>query len=542
MADSAILFEAILAWGADAADRVIGEFAFAWWNGAKRELLLGRDILGLRPIYYYRHPGFFAFASMPSGLHALEHVPYDVDFEFVAEQLVLLPVAGSKTYFAGISRVESGHVERIVPAGNSSRAYWEPPPPLGVRRSAAEYEEGLRSVLDQAVTAQLRSTGNVVASHLSGGLDSSAVTASAARLRPNEGILAFTGAPRLGFNGPVPGNLIADESVFAAQTAALYANIEHVVVRNNGESPLAWLDGNFVYGQEPMANLANAVWGQAIHRAARDRGANIILKAGAGNMTISYSGLECLPELLAQGRVFKFLKYASALSRNGVPIHSLGAQALGPFTPAWVWSGLRKLYGATPGIAVFSPLNRRRLAGIQERSRQRSWDLAGRPRRRVYESRLWAFRHADGGNSYKGVLAEWGLSVRDPTCDRRVIEYSLSVPSEEFLRGGVSRSLARRAFADRLPITVANSTSRGLQSADWFEALDKARPSIEREVASIIGCKGAEETLDFGWLKQCLDSWPSEGWGRADIYARFRLGLLRGIAAGHFIRKVRGTN
>ena len=61
-------------------------------------------------------------------------------------------------------------------------------------------------------------------------------------------------------------------------------------------------------------------------------------------------------------------------------------------------------------------------------------------------------------------------------------------------------------------------------------------------MAAIMRCEDASEALDFEWLQECLDSWPSEGWERDDIRRKYRLGLLRGMSAGHFIRKVKGTN
>jgi asparagine synthase (glutamine-hydrolysing) len=382
----------------------------------------------------------------------------------------------------------------------------------------------------------------VVASELSSGLDSSTVTATAARLFFEGKLVAFTAVPRTGFSGAAPPNSIADESDLAAATARLYPNIEHVVIPNSGESPLKWLDRAFAYQQQPMANLANAVWGQAIHQAARERGANTILKASAGNLTSSYSGVEYLPLLLSQGRLPKLLDISSKLLRNGMRPLTLGANILGPFTPPTIWTALRRLTRRRTGIMSFSAVNRAQLEQVQLKSRDRGWDLAERPRRDPLENRIWALKRADGGNAYKGVLAEWGLSVRDPTADRRVIEYTLSVPYEEFLSGGVPRSLARRAFADRLPGGVINARVRGYQTADWYEALNGARSEIEEELALIMRCDAAAEALDFDWLDDCVRSWPIDGWERDDIRSKYRLGLLRGISAGHFMRKVRGTN
>ena len=72
--------------------------------------------------------------------------------------------------------------------------------------------------------------------YLSGGFDSGAVVATAARLLAPSGrrVIAFTGVPREGYDGPAPPNRIIDEGANAAATAALYPNIEHVLVRNEG--------------------------------------------------------------------------------------------------------------------------------------------------------------------------------------------------------------------------------------------------------------------------------------------------------------------
>lgn len=540
--DAALLFESLLKWGDDAVNHWVGEFAFAFWDAAKQQLLLGRDILGLRPLYYHRGKNFFAFASMPSGLHALDDVPYDFDAEFIAERLAMLPQVGRSTYFKDIERVEPAHLVRITRDGVRSHHYWRPPRPSSRSAKPQDHAEGLRSVFDSAVAARLRGAGDTVASQLSGGLDSSTVTTTVARLLPAGKVVAYTATPRTGFEGPTPLGTIANESELAAATARKYPNIEHVLVENTGESPLRWLDENFLYQQRPAANLTNSGWGQAIHRAAQARGMNTIFKASVGNLSISYSGQERLAELLSRGRLVELARSVLQLARTGVPLMSLGAQTIGPFVPAPIWHGLRRLKGRIPGPMSYSAVSRAQLAKLQRKSRALGFDLAGRPRKDAYETRLRAFSQIDGGNAYKGVLAEFGLSVRDPTGDQRVIEYCLATPVEEFVRGGVPRSLARRAFADRLPPEVTEFRQRGYQSADWYEALDKARGEIEREVAAIARCEGASEALDIEWLQQVVSSWPEQGWDQQETAARYRLGLLRGVSAGHFMRKIRGTD
>ena len=221
LADSELLFECLLKWGPDAVDKLVGEFAFALWNGDACNLLLGRDLFGHRPLYYHAGSDFFAFATMPSGLHALPRIPRGFDPEAMAEEIGLLTVLGTRTHFLGIERVQAGRLVRVSVNGQSSARYWRPPEPDEPGRTSAEYEEELRSLVDKAVREQLRGAGQAVGCQLSGGLDSSTVTATAARQFREGNVIAFTAAPREGFGGSVPAGTVADECDLAADTARI---------------------------------------------------------------------------------------------------------------------------------------------------------------------------------------------------------------------------------------------------------------------------------------------------------------------------------
>ncbi|MGZ8999300.1 MAG: hypothetical protein ACXW2T_10655, partial [Allosphingosinicella sp.] len=69
LCDSDLLLRALERWDEGAVDRLVGDFAFALWDGGRQRLLLARDFIGRRPLHYHHGRGFFAFASMPKGLH-----------------------------------------------------------------------------------------------------------------------------------------------------------------------------------------------------------------------------------------------------------------------------------------------------------------------------------------------------------------------------------------------------------------------------------------------------------------------------------------
>jgi len=303
LCDAAILLAAIERWDESCIERLIGDFAFALWDNNRQRLLLVRDPLGQRPMHYHHSNKFFAFASMPKGLHAVPDIPYAPDEERIAEFLALMPETGSRSFFLGIERVEPGHVIAVTANGVSKRRHWQPSRHRIMLRRPDDYCEALRALLDQAVLCRLRGAEEVGV-YLSGGLDSGAVAATAARLLAPAGrrVFAFTGVPREGYDGPAPRNRIINEAPCAAATAALYPNIEHILVRNEGRSPLDDLDRNFLLFDRPLLSISGTGLSNSFGRAMRERNVKVTLSGGLGNMGLSYNGLELLPELFRSGR------------------------------------------------------------------------------------------------------------------------------------------------------------------------------------------------------------------------------------------------
>jgi asparagine synthase (glutamine-hydrolysing) len=542
MSDTALLFECLLAWRESAVERLVGDFAFAFWNGADCSLILARDLFGHRPLFFHQADRFFAFSSMPSGLHALPDVPREFDREMMSEHLALLPYGGARTHFRAIQRVQPAHLVRVTKRGVTPTQYWHPPEPHARARSASDYEEGLRSVLDEAVRSQLRGASMTVGCQLSSGLDSSIVTTSAASAFAPGKVLALTAVPRSGFSGPVPPGTIADEGDLARRTAEMYPNIEHIRVETSEESLLSVIERQHHFMQQPTMTPCNAAWGRDINRVAAERGVKVLLVGFSGNMTISYSGLEWWASLVPRGKLITALRMFGALAASGISKRSLAAQMLGPILPQPLWKLACRLYGRPIELDDYTALNPGRLGEVRDKAKREHFDLYYRPSQDPLASRLGALFDADNGSWFKGVLAEFGISTRDPTSDRRVVEYCLSVPPREYILGGVARGLARRAFAHRLPRAVAQMQARGFQAAGWYEAVARDLPLLREELDRIRRSDAATDIVDPTWIQEAVDSWPAGSWDRRGVVLKYRYGLLRGLSAGHFMRAVAGTN
>lgn len=515
LSDAAILIRGFLKWRDETVDRLIGDFALALWNGDSRRLLLARDFMGQRPLHFHRGNGFFAFASMPSGLHALPEIPRRPDLSSVTRFLERAPPIGS--FFEAVERVEPGHILTVTAGGIASRRYWSPSRTGPAFRTAAEAQEAFRARLDQAVATRLRGAGDRIGAHLSGGLDSAAVTTSAARLLATSGEgLAFTAVPR----NPAPSGpgRIDDEGPLAAATAAGYPNIKHIPIAIPRASPLDFLDRDLCLNEQIVTNICNNAWVGAINDAARERGLSVLLTGSMGNLSFSYSGQEALSHLFVRGQWGRLARVVAELRRGKRGWPGLVKQTVEPFLPAWNRH-------AQPGLALPAVAKLARAEAAK----------ALRPSADAFAIRLRALQRVDIGNFGKGVLAGWGLDIRDPTADRRLVEFALTLPVEHFLAGGTARGLARQGLVDRLPQTVLEEHRRGYQGAGWHEGLTERQPQLLDEVAAIANCPEATAILDIPRVQALIAEWPAS-WEDPATESLYRARLLPAIAAGHFIR------
>ncbi|HEX8225685.1 MAG TPA: asparagine synthase-related protein [Allosphingosinicella sp.] len=532
VADSALLLRALEHWGEGAVERLLGDFAFAFYDSGEGRLLLARDPLGQRPLFWHRGRGFVAFSSMPAGLHALGPVPRGIDETNLVRFLGSLPRSGPESFHEAIERVEPGHVVTLTRSATTRRRYWRPR-----RRELRfarfdDYVEAYRAELDAAVGRRLRGADGLVAAHLSGGWDSNATAATAARLIARDGgrVLAFTHVPRED-PGKAPSNRFADEGSLAAATARLHPNLDHVRVPGSERSPLADLDSYAALFGRPVFNLCNHVWLSEIRTAARAAGARILLSGEIGNWTISAAPNSLLADFLREGRLLAWSRAARGLVRGGRSRwRGVAASSFGPWLPDPLW---RRISGLASGPAASStdpvhPRLRRQVAEEQEAIRLG-------PPRNSFDDAADALMAMDWGEHRKGILGGWGIDKRDPTADVRLIDFCLSLPLDMLMKDGERRPLARAALADRVAPAVLDERRRGYQSADWHVGLTRDRDSAARLVEAMAADPTASSLIDVERLRELVRNWPGGGWEDPRTIGDYRIGLLKGLTAGHFV-------
>lgn len=170
--------------GPASVERLNGIFAFALWDGPRRRLLLVRDRVGVKPLYYTRIGGTLAFASEIKAFLALPEFAVRPDLAAFSEHLTFQNMLGERTLFEGVKLLPAGHMQIFEDGGETRRQYWDLRFETDHGVTTDDWTHGLRERFEAAVTRQLVSDVPV-GSYLSGGMDTGSISAVAARkIRP----------------------------------------------------------------------------------------------------------------------------------------------------------------------------------------------------------------------------------------------------------------------------------------------------------------------------------------------------------------------
>ena len=178
--DTEVVLRAFIEWGESSFAKLEGMFAMAVWDNAERRLHLVRDRFGIKPLYYHADAESLVFGSEIKALLASGEVGRDIDWRGLHEYLYYNTALGERTMFAGVRKLLPGHVLTLDDAGVRVEQYCSIFDVEAVEDDYATAVERVRELLERAVRDHLVSDVPVGV-FLSGGIDSSAITAFAAR-------------------------------------------------------------------------------------------------------------------------------------------------------------------------------------------------------------------------------------------------------------------------------------------------------------------------------------------------------------------------
>ncbi|WP_031044134.1 asparagine synthase (glutamine-hydrolyzing) [Streptomyces sp. NRRL F-5650] len=459
--DTEVVLRGYLEWGDALPERLNGMFAFALWDGREDKLVMVRDRMGIKPLYYHPTADGVLFGSEPKAILAHPSARRRVRLDGLRELLTMIKTPGHAVW-DGIREVEPGTVVTVDRSGPHRRRYWEleTRPHTDGRDATVEH---VRSLLDDIVRRQL--VADVPrCTLLSGGLDSSAMTALAARQLGERGEKVRSFA--VDFTGQTE-NFVADELRGTPDTP-----FAHDVARASGTD-----HQDIVLDARTLADPA--IRAEVVR--ARD------LPAGLGDMDAS---LYLLFRAIRDHSVVA-LSGESADEVFGGYLQFFDEEARRADAFPWLVSMSRHMGEDTdvlrPDLAAELDLStyvadgyRDAVAGIRRLDGESDFEYR---MRRICHLHLTRFVRVLLDRKDRASMAV-GLEVRVPFCDHRLVEYVYNTPWALKSFDGREKTLLREATADVLPKSVydrVKSPYPATQDPKYTAALqDQARELLTR--------------------------------------------------------------
>lgn len=449
--DSELILTAYRKWGENCPKYLLGDFVFAIWDADKEQIYCARDHMGIKPFYYYLNDDLFVFSNDIRGVIAHSNVSKKYNDRSIA--MFLAGNFGSydkrDTFFSEIQKLEAATHITITQHNVSKSGYWNIQDiPKVQYNTYEEYVKKLRALLFDAVRVRLR-TAYPVASHLSGGLDSSAIAVLAARELEKRNQILYS------FNWietqKREKETIYPEWDFAAQLANL-ENIEQKHLKLTPEYIVEMFDKVDISTED-----ATLYWGEYLVRDEAEKyEIRTILSGWGGDDLISYDGYAYLSGLFWQAHFIKAIQEISILykEKNYKYLRILKRSVRELIYPLFYkrmsgyyqevkthfdpyqftqkqFSSLAKGY-AFPKV-IFYP-------GVH--NEQKYLLTSGHILQRIEN---WA-----------SSAVEKKLEYSYPLLDKRIVEFALTVPEDLFARKeGHQRHFFRSAISDFLPDNIA---------------------------------------------------------------------------------------
>lgn len=549
MPDSLLILEAYKKWGIDCPKYLLGDFAFALWDGKRSELLCAVDAMGTRTLYYCHKAGVFAFSTLMKPLLNLAQVKQTYNETWIADFLatpwVLHQLDPELTLYEDIQFLPAGHMLTVGTKGVVKAVYWQiTRQPILKLSDDAEYEAAFIEVFSEAVRCRLRSR-SPVGVMMSGGLDSASVACVAAREVSPQGqrLQVFSSIPMKGFENYLPTHTIADESFFIEAVRQHAGNIDVTYCRSEGKHSLSDTDKLFAMLEHPYKIFENLFWVESILDEARKRNIRVMLDGQGGNATISWGDMHAYAvTLFKQGRWLHLLSEAKAYAkRNKRPLGKVFKSILRECMP----SGFQRAAFLVSNYSEVNPLELAPISpsfakhsNVDKRFRQFDFDPFFISNGDVFTNRVGMLDLATCSHcasiTTKQSLA-YRMALRDPTLDKRVLEFCLSLPENQYVRNGEERRFIRRAMRGIIPDKIRlNETVQGQQSADWLQRLIPYWQEVVAEVSRIGEQEIEWRYLDITRIKRSMAKMAKPSAPMAEDYTVHM--LIRALIFSRFLK------
>lgn len=445
--DSEFILGAYRKWGEECPQYLLGDFTFAIWDEEKKQLFCSRDHVGVKQFYYYIDDNYFIFSNDIENLLFHPKVPQFFNKNTIASFLKNDSVIRVReTFFSSIEKLPPASSLCINNSIKKEKKYWRIEESKSIEyASSEEYIIKLRELFEQAVEARVR-TNFPIASHLSGGIDSSPIAVLAARKlkKINKQIDAY--------NWITPPNKEYDYEIeawsFSREIAKQEENINHIefsitpeFIAKEYEKYDVFTKGTMQYWEEKY-----------IQESMRISNTRTLLSGWGGDELITYNGYTFIAGLFSQGKIISGLRQLIDVKKY----YDMKWNSFARFTFRQILqykslNSLRHIYKDSPS-KKYNKFLTKQFANfmLKHKDKDVAWNTVG-----IHKRQIFLYNHGH----LQERMESWALSAfakrfeyRFPLLDKRIIEFAVGVPEKlYFPYKGKERPLIKNAIYDLLP-------------------------------------------------------------------------------------------
>jgi asparagine synthase (glutamine-hydrolysing) len=478
--------------GPDFVHELRGMFAIAVWDRRHRSLLLARDRLGIKPLFYAHIRGGIAFASELKALLQLPEIDRTLSWPAVQHLLAFSSSPADQSIVEQVRKLEPGHRATISePDRLCTHRYWDVTFAPNRTATEAELVEELRANVDDAVKSHLVSDVPVGA-FLSGGVDSSAVVASMRRAGAAN-IKTFS----VGFN-----EASHNEATHARVVADAFGTEHHELILESRDASM--LEDLFWCLDEPFGD-SSALPTYAVSKLAAGHVKVVLTGDGGDEVFGGYDKYVVEAHERRRDAWPRSMRHAMGMIGRAMPYGMRGRRFLQHVAlsggPRYLDAS--RLFAVDDQTSLFSADVRRQLTTSPDASALRRLST-------VRGSWLSALQYADlHGYLPLDILTKvdrmtmaHSLEARPPLLDHRLVEFAATIPPEFVIRGGDTKYLFKKALRGQLPDAIINRRKQGFAvplsswfRGDWLTFVEDALRSPTARARGIFNAKAVDQLL-----------------------------------------------
>lgn len=535
--DGEYLFKQFSEKGPDCLKEILGAYSIAAWDEKKREFYLCADAVATRCIYYYIQDGILMFSTLIEPIR-LVFPNIKINENYIKDFLIapgLIPnIVASESAFFEVNKVVQGEYKIFSSEGVKTVRYFDPEIYAKVLdlRSIKKVDQTFKSVYEKCVNDQLRNEITGVA--MSSGLDSASIAVLAANRIKNEKqgrLLAYTYVPYIKVESSQ--GFTTDETKAVMEIVEQNPIIEAHFLNNNGRNCVEQIPEVVSLTEMPIKALVNFPNLLELYEKAAENGCHIVLTGQTGNITVSNGKPDDIFYDLYKKHRYFYLTYCIFRLCHGIGASFIDSYR--SFLHGFKWAKKQEKHPLkisdkdldNPYIDKnilndysederFCNLNYFNSKTVPTDEKNYKYNLVNHP----------SFVYL--GEIETKIGLRYGIIIRDPTRDARILALCYKLPYRYFAYHGMPRSLIRRNFQEFIPIKLLRNWRRyGEQNADWLLRIERDKNDVIKAIFERMLSDIKRDYIYISKIQDELKKWMTdETMNNNMIYMLFIYALL----------------